>query len=532
MKSGDIEDWMSLQFEDPTHLLHGVVHANGYGHLLRINGREGGSKILRGCDLMDFWDRLCKFLRVRKVTLMDVSKKQGMEYRLLHAVTSGRSWYGDWGYEFGAGSFGLTADAYQKAVDTLSSTPLSLFLPHDRPPRTQLESTISLYRALSDRPLRTVSDLFRYLVQLLRDSHEQKHSELTKEEEAWTAEDVVLAEDAIIEFLRDVGWFRWVTQRSLREATCRAIRSPELLDYCLKRMGGKLTDDGTIVAVRCHAGTNVIEYRLEANSTKPLPAQYLCRPSAYHLLHDMKFLYDALLNPTTMQPCKPQLKWEHTRNAASKLLDCKQFIKHYDKMDDLGASNPFAVRICCRVEVVDRPKDYTAPPPELLVLPTAATVADLKSEVTKAFQETYLIFKNFQAEQVLVDHRGVGDATRIKHILRSNEIVRVRGRCLAGDEDRLEHFRMERGMDEWIVDCICGAKDDDGERMLACDMCGVWQHTRCSGISDLDEEVPAQFVCRLCGSSSKSIISSDSTTFGRCQNQQFHQSPQRVNIEV
>lgn len=32
-----------------THLLHGVVHLNGYGHLLRINGMEGGSVHLTGC---------------------------------------------------------------------------------------------------------------------------------------------------------------------------------------------------------------------------------------------------------------------------------------------------------------------------------------------------------------------------------------------------------------------------------------------------------------------------------------------------
>ena len=30
------------------HLLHGVLHANGFGHLLRINGLEGGSDALTG----------------------------------------------------------------------------------------------------------------------------------------------------------------------------------------------------------------------------------------------------------------------------------------------------------------------------------------------------------------------------------------------------------------------------------------------------------------------------------------------------
>lgn len=65
MSADDLEDWVYLQLGDSTHLLHGVVHTNGYGHLLRINGREGGSRFLTGRVVMDFWDRLCKVLRVR-----------------------------------------------------------------------------------------------------------------------------------------------------------------------------------------------------------------------------------------------------------------------------------------------------------------------------------------------------------------------------------------------------------------------------------------------------------------------------------
>jgi hypothetical protein len=61
----DVEDWVFNQLENTTHLLHGVVHSNGYGHLLRINGREGGSRVVSGYHIMDFWDRLCKILGVR-----------------------------------------------------------------------------------------------------------------------------------------------------------------------------------------------------------------------------------------------------------------------------------------------------------------------------------------------------------------------------------------------------------------------------------------------------------------------------------
>jgi hypothetical protein len=35
-------------FDSPRHLLHGVLHQNGFGHLLRVNGCEGGSAALSG----------------------------------------------------------------------------------------------------------------------------------------------------------------------------------------------------------------------------------------------------------------------------------------------------------------------------------------------------------------------------------------------------------------------------------------------------------------------------------------------------
>ncbi len=38
-------------FDSTVHLLHGVLHANGFGHLLRINGLEGGSQHVTGTIL-------------------------------------------------------------------------------------------------------------------------------------------------------------------------------------------------------------------------------------------------------------------------------------------------------------------------------------------------------------------------------------------------------------------------------------------------------------------------------------------------
>ena len=37
------------------------------------------------------------------------------------------------------------------------------------------------------------------------------------------------------------------------------------------------------------------------------------------------------------------------------------------------------------------------------------------------------------------------------------------------------------GEEDWIVHCDCGTTDDDGERMVACERCNQWRHTRCLG---------------------------------------------------
>jgi hypothetical protein len=107
------------------------------------------------------------FHHCRKVTVMDISKKHGMDYRLLHAVTSGHPWYGEWGYKFGAGSFALTSETYRTAVDMLSSIHLALYFSNRSPIRTPLQNTIALYWALSDRQLVTLRDLFRFIMHLM-----------------------------------------------------------------------------------------------------------------------------------------------------------------------------------------------------------------------------------------------------------------------------------------------------------------------------------------------------------------------------
>ncbi|KAG4966697.1 hypothetical protein GLYMA_12G003300v4 [Glycine max] len=495
----DLEDWVYLQIEDNTHLLHGVVHANGYGHLLTLNGREGGSKLLSGFDIMNFWDRLCAAISVRKVSVMDLSKKFGLEYRLLHAITNGHSWYGNWGYQFGTGSYALTQNAYKNAVNTLSSMLLSSFSFHGRGPRSRLECVISLYQSLAETELLTIKDLFSFLLTLILECRKPVAMRTSKQTSnllcAWTGNDVEDVQHALIKVLLASGVCteaKWVTRRTLKGAVCRGVSSPELLDYCLKHLPGKLAANGMIVCSRCNPISSAIEFRLEpwcnglsTNSGYPTDAQ---------LISDLTFLFDSIIHPDKMVCYRPKNMRKRVADSARKLLDCKQFMKDY-KPYEMAVELPSVIRLLCHVELSDQPKDDPSPPPELIVLPLNATVADLKSEATSAFQEVYAMYKRFQAEELL-GYGSISDSLTIKFLLGTSGSIQIQGRCPA--KHGLSRFRMERGTEVWKVDCICGAKDDDGEKMLACDTCGVWQHTRCAGIDNNTDGMPSKFVCMRC----------------------------------
>ncbi|BBN67665.1 RING/FYVE/PHD zinc finger superfamily protein [Prunus dulcis] len=508
--TNDVEDWVYNQLENTTHLLHGVVHSNGFGHLLRVNGR----KVAQGffLDAISWTFGIGSVKHFEMVSVMDVSKKYGLEYRLLHSIIKGHPWYGDWGYEFAAGSFALTRDSYKLAIETLSSLPLSIFLSQGRKLGSRIHDIILRYKSLSERELENMRDLFGVLISLVHDAHKcssRVDDAVSKKRRASTSEvlctwnsDIECVEEAMLKVLRAVSGSNWVSGRNLKGAVYK-VAPPELLDYCLRELGGKMVADGMVVCSRYNPDTEAFEYRLEAGSasskesTACTGSSISSRLSEETILLDMRCLYEAMLQPQTMMKNVPQVTRDLTISSAEKLLYCKQFVKDY-KPEKMSTNDPSVTCVLCRVEFTDESEEYASinPPPELIVL-SNATVSDLKIAASKAFQDVYLILKRFKAEELL-DYGGVDESTQIKHLLGSTESVRVRGRCNA--KSVWSKYMMERGIERWTVDCSCGAKDDDGERMFTCDVCGVWRHTKCSGIPDSDS-VPAKFVCDRCKSS-------------------------------
>lgn len=52
-------------FDIQTHLLYGLIHCNGYGHLICINGVNENSDFPSKNDVMNLWDWICTMLRTR-----------------------------------------------------------------------------------------------------------------------------------------------------------------------------------------------------------------------------------------------------------------------------------------------------------------------------------------------------------------------------------------------------------------------------------------------------------------------------------
>ncbi|GMN28665.1 hypothetical protein TIFTF001_002142 [Ficus carica] len=118
---GTVPDEDEEVFEDETLLLYEKIHANSFGHLLVINGIEGGSNNLVGFDILELWDGFCKFLQAQNISATDASKKRAMELRLLYGEAYGHTWFGKCGYSFDHGSFGINESDYRRALGALST---------------------------------------------------------------------------------------------------------------------------------------------------------------------------------------------------------------------------------------------------------------------------------------------------------------------------------------------------------------------------------------------------------------------------
>ncbi|GLT28768.1 hypothetical protein SLA2020_036760 [Shorea laevis] len=519
-------------FDLQTHLLHGLIHGNGFGHLICINGIEGGSKYLCGRELMDLWNRICENLQVRKITVEDLSKKHGMDLRLLHGVAYGHPWFGRWGYRFGSGSFGITQSHYDRATEVLSSLELEKIIHDftDKEQCMQIRQIVRYYRDISEVQLITIRDLLRFMLTIkscaplqqklalaTSASAPEHHTGIVKKgalneksssrcrrfstmianmDSRWPARRLEFTAEVIVNALkerREQSGYGGMTRQDLRDAARMHIGDTGLLDYVLKSMNNVIV--GFHVVRRAVNSSRVLEYTIDdicagVKVTEPEKEMHP-PPLVTPTLVPGKDVYsDVLYMYTNVLLDYPES--ELVSYAIQVILDSKQFVKEWPFRD----ADDQLLRFFCQVtpSLFDLEKELAGklPPGELVTVPLHATVSELKQAAGKALRDTYCIMEKL----VVTDIEGLEemeDGDVLFGAVESGTDIVVSGSGI----DLNSKLRYEGGAENWMVRCECGAQDDDGERMVACDICEVWHHTRCCGIED-SEDVPPLFVCPGC----------------------------------
>ncbi|CAN6204619.1 unnamed protein product [Urochloa humidicola] len=531
------------------HLLHGVVHLNGFGHLVAVNGFEGGSDFIAGHQIMDLWDRICAALNVRMASLVDTARKGHMELRLLHGVAYGGAWFGRWGYRFGRPSYGVSLASYQQSLHALQSAPLCVLVPHlacsSGHHHQDLPAVVAKYQAISGHKLLSLGDLLRFMLELRArlpaattsaSAAAMDYRGIMSEASCrWSAKRVDMAARAVVDALRRRAAgpppARWVTRQEVRDAARAYIGDTGLLDFVLKSLGNHIVGN-YVVRRAMNPVTKVLEYCLEDVSSV-LPASAAAAAGVpgvgggggggggkmrvrfqltrAQLMRDLAHLYRHVLREPSQALTAGA--FAAIPVAVRMVLDTKHFVKDYHEgfapMNSVGVGHVH-VSLWCTVVARDGTPELAAAPYETVTLPAHATVGELKWEAQRLFREMYLGLRTFTAESVV----GVGagqDACPVLGLIDVGSAVVVEGTVgeeqqlaavegslpLPGDNNEAAAVSEGGGDGERVVDCACGADDDDGERMACCDICEAWQHTRCAGIKDA-EDTPHVFVCSRC----------------------------------
>ncbi|XP_028784612.1 PHD finger protein MALE MEIOCYTE DEATH 1-like [Neltuma alba] len=532
--------------DNQSHLLHGMIHCNGYGHLLCVNGIEGGSKFLSGREIMDLWDRICTILRTRKIAVEDTSKKRSMDLRLLHGVAYGHSWLGRWGYRFSRGSFGVTEHNYNAAIELLSSLELDEIVQYfgNTMCHKEIKQIIRHYRDMSETQLITIKDLLRFMLtvksrtppapkrlivnvttpppstfcpknstrfampskqSLLKEKsvrYKKFSSAVANMDSRWPARRLEYAAQVIVDALKEnkanSSCSGGMTRQDVRDAARLHIGDTGLLDYVLKSLNNMIVGN-CVVRRMVNPTTRILEYNihelgngskspqlhpgLQVFNFKEPPAESEPVPGI-DVYSDVAYLYKNVLlgYPDS----------EQADLAVQTILDSRHFVKEWTLIDEIEQVLTFICRLIPNFVDDKRELNKEVSPGEIVMVPLHATVRDLKQAAEIALRDTYCIAERIMVIEI-AELAGISDEEVLFGVVQSGVDLCVRGIGL----DLNTPLKYQGGSDNWKVRCECGAQDDDGERMVACDICGVWQHTRCCGIDD-SETVPPLFVCSGC----------------------------------
>lgn len=466
----------------------------------------------------------------------DASRKRSMDLRLLHGVAYGHCWFGRWGYRFCRGSFGVTEENYSQAIETLGSLELDEIVQDLSKTKhhKEIKQMVRSYRDMSESQIITIRDLLRFMLTIKSRAPKSKVTVTSsaaatssafisrnstknplsnrpspmKEKSArykkfsiavanmdsrWPTRRLEFAAQVIVDALKDSGSGR-MTRQDVRDAARLHIGDTGLLDYVLKSMNNVIVGN-YVVRRMVNSSTRILEYSIHELGKKGFKAPKLEPPEVMALedpevesswepgndvYSDVVYLYkNVILGYPNSEPVDLSVQT---------ILDSRHFVKEWPLRDEMEQVLTFICRL--KPNFVDNLKG--PPCGEIVVVPLHATVGDLKQAAEIALRDTYCIADRLIVTDI-AEFMGVRDEEVLFGLVESGVELCVRGISI----DLCTPLKYQGGSDNWKVRCECGAQDDDGERMVACDICEVWQHTRCCGIDD-SETVPPLFVCSGC----------------------------------
>ncbi|KAL5722056.1 hypothetical protein ACHQM5_005624 [Ranunculus cassubicifolius] len=479
------------------HLLHGVLHSNGFGHLICINGIEKGSE-LGGHDLMDFWDRICTGLRARKVSVIDVAKKKNMELRLVHGLAFGEPWFGRWGYRAVHGGL-----MYQKAIEGLQSIPLCLLIQYFTDSDYDLLAIFDRYQTMSGNSLATLGHLFCFMHELKHRLPLENHSTLVNNTKTivettcrWSPKRIEMATRVIVEALKKAE-YRWVSRQEVRDAARVYIGDTGLLDFVLKSLGNHIVGN-YIVRRTVNPVTKVLEYCLEdisntfCNQEASLPRSQFTRN---RLINDLLYLYKYIFKeakPTSNTEIQTAISM-----AAKIIFDAKYLVKDcrgelYPKFT-LGFEEKLKL-LCTICLESDEGAKKSLPPYHVISVPPHATFKELKMEVQRSFKETYWGLKGLVLDAIV--DVNANDSDLVVGVVEAGSCLVFTGR-ISDDGGIAAKGIYENKNNGGSIECPCGVMEDNGEKLVTCDICEASQQNRTTQISN-GEDVPHIFLCSRC----------------------------------
>ncbi|KAJ0553459.1 putative chromatin regulator PHD family [Helianthus annuus] len=608
---------------DDSYVLHGLIHCNGFGHLISVNKLDlGSANSLTQADVMSFWDGICTSLKTRNVSVADVKLDRSMELRLIHGVAFKSSWFGNWGYKFGNGSFGVTEDKYRGAVQFLAELSLDKIIDDFKSSRhrNKLQRMICKYQEFSGSRLSSLSELMQCVLEfketreieraILSPRKVCKYEHYASDEESrnsmcleqfltslldadgrWPPKRVEYSLEVIVKLLKQKN--DPMSRDELRESARPFVGDTGLIDFVLKSIN-VLSFENYVIRRVVNSLTRLVEFEIceaayDLVDMKPVsslwkleprwPKQRLERTAKViaNILKDHKVLnpgrngamsrkdlrnmaskyvgdtglIDFVLKSIdnlvvgnhiisrTKNPLTRLMEfeirdrnseefgseeerdvygdilflykkvllgyplWNSVSQACRLVLNSKYFVKEWE----LGVGNAEFMTLTCRVlpsfHELDTELTRPLPPGELVMVTPWMTIANLREVAQRALRDTYCMMNKFVVGQI-GGLKGIQDEMVLAYAVEAGAEVWVRGCGL----DLSTGLRYEGGDGyEWEsrVECVCGAREDDGERMVACDECHVWKHTMCSGIDD-DELELGEFVCGDCDAKSKSEL--------------------------